>query len=56
MKRDPYADLGEVYAEETSPARVAVQPTPKVQVDYDGEAGRNQPSQDNGLFGVSIVS
>lgn len=29
MRRDPYADLGEVYAEETSNAKIGQQPTAK---------------------------
>lgn len=36
MKRDPYTDLGEVFAEETSLARIRVQPTPRTPVDPDG--------------------
>jgi hypothetical protein len=48
---DPYADLGEVYAEETSPARIAVKPTAKAPTDEAGERDTDAPLQ-----GMSVVS
>ena len=50
MKRDPYADLGEVYAAETSPARIAVKPTAKAPTE-ETERDTETPLQ-----GMSIVS
>lgn len=37
MTRDPYADLGEVFAEETSRRRIRVRPTPKTPTELDPE-------------------
>lgn len=50
MKRDPYADLAEVYAAETSPARIAVKPTAKTPTE------ESERDTDTPLQGMSIVS
>jgi len=50
MKTDPYADLAEVYASETSPARIAVKPTAKAPTEESERDG------DSPLQGMSIVS
>lgn len=50
MTRDPYADLGEVYAEETSPARIAVRPTAKTLTEETEKKDLDGP-----LHGMSVV-
>lgn len=49
MRRDPYADLGEVYAAETSPARIAVKPTAKTPTE------ETERDTDGPLQGMSVV-